>query len=194
MSTITINRKTSETDIQLKFKLYGKGKSQIHTGIGFLDHMLELFTFHGGFDLEVSCKGDLEVDGHHTVEDVGIVLGMALKKVISKEKRLQRYASCFVPMDESLARAVVDISGRPYLVFHADFRNPVLGTFDTELTKEFFQALVNHAQITLHLTIEYGENTHHKIEALFKAAGIALREAATMTESGHGPSSTKGLI
>lgn len=194
MAAVEQKRKTRETEVRVTLNLYGKGESDVQTGIGFFDHMLELFAFHGRFDLQVQCKGDLHVDGHHTVEDVGIVLGQAMKQAIPSEKRLTRYASCLLPMDESLARAVVDISGRPYLVFEAGFRKARVGDFETELVKEFFYALVQRAGITMHLRLEYGVNTHHQIEALFKCAAVALRLAVRPDESGAGPASTKGVI
>jgi len=194
MKKVKLTRKTKETDITLSLNLDGAGRNKISTGVGFFDHMLDLFAFHGCFDLEVAAKGDLHVCGHHTVEDVGIVLGQALGQAMSQAKNYMRYATAFVPMDESLARAVVDLSGRPCLVFNCPGLNPKVGDFDTELVREFFQALVNHAQITLHLELVYGENTHHKIEALFKAAGVALRQALSTDAGRSGVASTKGRL
>jgi imidazoleglycerol-phosphate dehydratase len=194
MRSVTVKRQTTETDIELKLNPYGSGEKQIGTGIGFLDHMLELFAFHGRFDIALTCKGDLRVDGHHTVEDVGIVLGQAFAEAVPLDVPRRRYAAWLVPMDEALARAVVDLSGRPCLVFDARFARPRVGDFDTELVKEFFQAFVNHARITLHLKVEYGENTHHMIEALFKASSLALREAIVPEADQTGPTSTKGLL
>lgn len=189
-----IERKTGETDIQLLLDIVGGGKSEINTGVGFFDHMLELFAFHACFDLEVKAKGDLHVCGHHTVEDVGIVLGQAFQKSLPKVKSFTRYATEYVPMDESLARAVVDISGRSHLVFKVEGLNPKVGEFDTELVREFFQALSNHAQVTLHIEVLYGENTHHKIEAIFKAVARALRTALQKDEKRKGVASTKGSL
>lgn len=194
MQKIKIKRKTNETDVSLTLNLAGTGQAKISTGIGFFDHMLDLFVFHGCFDLNLSCKGDLEIDAHHTVEDVGISLGQALKNGLSKSEGIVRYGNAFVPMDESLARAVVDISGRPYLVFEAEFENSKVGSFDTELVKEFFQGFTNHAQINLHLKILYGDNTHHQIEALFKATAVALRQALQKDLKRKGPTSTKGML
>lgn len=194
MAKVKVKRKTNETDIALALDLDGTGKSNIATGMGFFDHMLELFAFHSCFDLDLTAKGDLEVCGHHTVEDVGIVLGQAFKKGLPEDRNIKRYGTTFVPMDESLARAVVDISGRPCLVLKTNFLNPRVGNFDTELVREFFQAFVNHAQITLHLEVLYGENTHHKIEALFKATGVALKLALQKDPKRSGPASSKGMI
>ncbi|MCG8605752.1 imidazoleglycerol-phosphate dehydratase HisB [bacterium] len=194
MARVTVERQTTETSITLKLNPYGSGEKQIKTGIGFFDHMLELFAFHGRFDIEMTCKGDLHVDGHHTVEDVGIVLGQAFAKAIPSDVSLKRYAERLVPMDEALARAVVDVSGRPHLVFDARFESLRVGDFDTELVREFFQAFVNHARLTLHLKIEYGENTHHMIEALFKASSLALREAIEIETDRKGATSTKGVL
>jgi len=189
-----MNRKTKETDVSAKLELNGSGKSKIATGIGFFDHMLELFAFHGCFDLDITCKGDLNVCGHHTVEDVSIVIGKVFKKKLNPEKNFRRYGIAWVPMDECLARAVVDISGRAYLVFDADFNRERVGDFDTELVREFFQAFTNHSQITLHLRLLYGENAHHQIEALFKATAVALRYALETDPMRSGPSSTKGVL
>lgn len=194
MKKIKIERETKETDISLMLNLDGTGQANISTSIGFFDHMLDLFVFHGCFDLNLSCKGDLEIDAHHTVEDVGISLGQAFKKGLSENKGIVRYGNAFVPMDETLARAVVDISGRPYLVFDAEFKNPKVGSFDTELVKEFFQGFTNHARINLHLRILYGNNTHHQIEALFKATAVALRQAVQRDPKRKGPASTKGVL
>ncbi len=194
MGTTKVARKTKETDITLEFNLQGSGKSHIATGIGFFDHMLELFAFHGCFDLDLNCTGDVQVCGHHTVEDVGIVLGQAFNKGLPANKNIVRYGTAFVPMDESLAMAVVDVSGRPCLIFEAEFVQPKVGDFETELVKEFFRAFVNHAQITLHLKILSGENTHHKIEALFKAAARAMRQAVQIDPKREGPASTKGVV
>ncbi|MFQ5651383.1 MAG: imidazoleglycerol-phosphate dehydratase HisB [bacterium] len=194
MATIKMKRKTKETDISLSLDLYGSGQTRISTGIGFFDHMLDLLAFHACFDLDVRAKGDLQVCCHHTVEDVGIVLGQAFEKGLAGEKNFRRYSTVFVPMDESLARAACDISGRPCLVFTVASLSPKVGEFDTELVREFFQAFVNHGLLTLHLEILYGENTHHKIEALFKATGQALRHAVETDPRRTGPASTKGRL
>ncbi len=189
-----LNRKTKETDVSLSLALQGSGKSAVSTGVGFFDHMLTLMAFHGGFDLEVAAKGDLEVDAHHTVEDVGIVFGTAFRQALPEVYDFQRYATAYVPMDEALARVVVDISGRPALVFRSPALNPKVGDFDTELVREFFQAFANNALVTLHLEILYGENTHHQIEALFKAAGVALGQAVRKDPRRKGVASTKGSL
>jgi imidazoleglycerol-phosphate dehydratase len=194
MAKVKLQRKTNETDVSLTLNLHGTGKHDITTGIGFFDHMLQQFSFHGCFDLELKCKGDLHVCGHHTVEDVGIVLGQAFKQGLPDHKNIIRYATAFVPMDETLGMGVVDISGRACLVFESEFAQAKVGEFDTELVREFFRAFVNHAQITLHLKIWYGENTHHKIEALFKAAAIGLRQALQIDAKRSGVSSTKGML
>jgi imidazoleglycerol-phosphate dehydratase len=166
----------------------------INTGIGFFDHMLTLFAKHGRFGLSVKANGDLHIDGHHTVEDIGICLGLALKEALGDKAGINRYGTSFVPMDESLGMVSLDLSGRSFLVFDADFDNPKLGAFDTELAQEFFQALAFNAQMNLHLKVLYGKNTHHKIEALFKACGRALREAVTTNSAIQGVNSTKGLL
>ena len=194
MSSVKLARKTNETEVKLALEPYGKGKSRIKTGIGFFDHMLELFAFHGCFDIELACEGDLHVDGHHTVEDAGIVLGQGFLKAVPKDRRLRRYATAFAPMDEALGRAAVDVSGRACLVFDAQFSCSRLGNFETELVREFFRALANQAQLTLHLKVEYGENTHHMIEALFKASALALKEAIRIEQDRDGPTSTKGVL
>jgi len=194
MAKVKINRKTGETDISLELGAQGSGESSVSTGVGFFDHMLELFAFHGCFGLSIRCRGDVHVDGHHTVEDVGIVLGQAFYDAWSKQAGFVRYATAYVPMDESLARAVVDISGRPFLVFEADFPRERVGDFDTELVREFFQAFATHARVTLHLQLLYGANTHHQIEALFKAAAVALRRALQPDDQRRGVSSTKGRL
>lgn len=194
MAKTTITRKTNETDVSLKLDLLGQGKSNIDTGIGFFDHMLALLAFHSGFDLEIKCVGDLKVDAHHTVEDVGIVLGQGFKQSLPADRAIIRYGLAYVPMDESLARAVVDISGRPALVFQAAFSKDKVGEFDTELVKEFFQAFVNHAFINLHLQLLYGENTHHQIESLFKATARALQQAVQPSTGRKVTASTKGVL
>ena len=189
-----IARKTSETDVALTLLIDGKGASKITTGIGFLDHMLTLFAKHGRFDLELSASGDLHVDSHHTVEDVGIVLGQALKEALGDKKSISRYGTSFVPMDEALAMVSLDISGRPYLVFDVSFSNDRVGEMDTELFEEFFRALAFNAGITLHIKELHGGNNHHIIEAVFKAFGRALAEAAEVDGRIEGVLSTKGIL
>ena len=192
MRTAEITRKTKETDITVKLNLDG-GEVNIKTGIGFLDHMLTALGVHGGFGLDVSCKGDLYVDGHHTAEDVGIVLGQAFAKALGDKSGIMRYGSAFVPMDESLGFCSLDISARPFLVFNAEFENERVGEFDTCLTEEFMRAFAFNAGITLHLRAEYGANDHHKIEALFKALAYALKAATRPNTSGEAVS-TKGTL
>ena len=187
-----ITRTTRETDIALTLHLDG-GAVEIETGIGFLDHMLTALAVHAGFGLTVRAKGDLVVDGHHTIEDVGIVLGQALGQALGDKAGIERYGSALIPMDEALARAVVDISGRPYLVFWAEFRNPLIGSFPTDMVEEFFRAVAMQAGITLHLALLDGENDHHRAEALFKAAAHALRMAVRRRSDGS-VLSTKGML
>jgi imidazoleglycerol-phosphate dehydratase len=190
----SLTRNTKETSIQLMLNLDGSGNSQLNTGIGFFNHMLTLFSSHGFMDLEVNCQGDLEVDQHHTVEDVGIVLGKAFHKALGDKQGITRYATEYSPMDESLSRIVVDISGRPFL--HYDVNIPVekVGQFDTELVEEFFRAFVNHAEITLHIQLLYGKNGHHIIESIFKGVGRALDQATQIQERIKGVRSTKGML
>lgn len=192
MRTSEVCRKTKETDVSVKLDLDG-GDVKIATGIGFLDHMLTALGVHGGFGLEVSCRGDLYVDGHHTAEDVGIVLGQAFAKALGDKSGIARYGSAFIPMDESLGFCSLDISARPFLVFNAEFANERVGEFDTCLTEEFMRAFAFNAGITLHLRAEYGSNDHHKIEALFKALAYALKTATRLNESGAAVS-TKGTL
>ena len=194
MDPIQLSRETKETRISLTLDVYGTGHSQISTGVGFFDHMLTLFAFHGGFDLNIRCEGDVAVDDHHTVEDIGILLGTALLQSFPETRNFRRYGLSFLPMDEALARAVVDLSGRPFLVFNAEFERSLIGTFSTEMVEEFFRALADNAKMTLHLSVEYGRNTHHKIEALFKASGRALREALEIDPHRQGVASTKGVL
>ena len=193
MRTSEITRKTKETDITLKLCLDG-GEVKIDTGIGFFDHMLNSFATHGGFGLEISAKGDLEVDGHHTVEDVGIVLGKAFNEALGDKGSIERFGSFYVPMDEALAFASVDVSGRPFLVFDAEFPQAVCGDYDCSLTVEFMRALAYNAQITLHIKSVYGDNSHHITEAVFKAAAHALKAAVAQNNSGRKPLSTKGVL
>lgn len=191
MRKAEINRKTKETDISVKLDLDG-GAADISTGIGFFDHMLTAFAVHGGMGLTVKAVGDLQVDGHHTVEDVGIVLGKAFKEAIGDMKGIARYGSAFIPMDEALGFASIDISGRPFLVFDAKFSDDRIGEFDTCLAEEFFRAFAFNAGITLHIKCEYGKNDHHIAEALFKAAAHAVKAAKAV--SGSEILSTKGVL
>jgi len=191
MRTSVQQRKTRETDIKIELALDG-GEVGISTGIGFFDHMLNAFAVHGGFGLKVDAVGDLLVDCHHTVEDVGIVLGKAFADALGDKSGIARYGSFYIPMDEALAFASVDISGRPYLVFHGDFQQERVGDFDTCMTEEFFRAFAVNAGITLHTRVEYGANSHHEIEALFKAVAHAMCLATAITFEGI--LSTKGSL
>lgn len=191
--TAEISRKTKETDITVKLDLDAAPKAEINTGIGFLDHMLTALAIHGGFSLSVNCKGDLNVDGHHTTEDIGIVLGQAFAKALGDKAGIMRYGNAFIPMDEALAFCALDISARPFLVFNAQFTNERVGEFDTCLTEEFMRAFAFNAGITLHLRLEYGSNDHHKIEALFKALAYALKAAVKRNTDGS-VVSTKGVL
>lgn len=194
MRTCEITRKTNETHIALNINIDGKGDAKITSGIGFLNHMLELMSRHGFIDLELSCSGDLEVDAHHTVEDIGIVMGQAIKKALGEKKGITRYATVFTPMDEALSMISIDLSGRPYLHFQVSFSREKVGEFDTELVEEFFRALANHAEITLHIHLQYGKNTHHIIESIFKGFGRALDQASSIEDRLEGVLSTKGLL
>lgn len=177
MRTSQVKRKTRETDIDLSINLDGTGKNNIDTGIGFFDHMLTAFSVHSGIDIDLKVNGDLEVDGHHSVEDTGIVLGKAFNEAIGDKKGIARYGTAFVPMDEALGFASLDISGRPYLVFNAEFSDDKTGNFDNCLTVEFFRAFAMNSLITLNLKCIEGENDHHKIEAMFKATAHAIKDA-----------------
>lgn len=192
MRTAEIKRKTKETDIEVFVKLDGEGKVSVDTGIGFFDHMLTAFGVHGGIDLQVNCTGDLNVDGHHTVEDVGIVLGQAFAKALGDKSGIARYGTAFVPMDEALVMCSLDISGRPFLAFNADFHDERVGGYDTCLSEEFFRAFAFNAGITLHIREEYGKNDHHVTEAMYKAVAHALKDAVAVT--GGGVLSTKGVL
>lgn len=189
-----INRKTKETDIQIKLDLDGNGDSNINTGIGFFDHMLEGFSKHGFFDLDVLIKGDLYVDGHHTVEDAGIVLGTAIKEAIGDKKGIKRYGYFILPMDDALALCAVDLCGRPYLQFDCTFPNDMVGSLDTSLIKEFFYAVSYSAGMNIHMQMLHGENTHHMIEAIFKAFAKALDEATSFDGRIKDVLSTKGAL
>lgn len=187
----TICRETKETQIALYLNLEG-GERKIETGIGFFDHMLGSFAVHGGFGLILKCTGDLEVDGHHTIEDVGIALGQALARILGDRAGIARFGSSYVPMDEALGFCALDISGRPYLVYDAPMPQPMCGQYDTCLTVEFMRAFATHAGITLHLKSMYGDNAHHITEALYKALARALRQA--VTETGGEVLSAKGVL
>ncbi|MGF7185563.1 imidazoleglycerol-phosphate dehydratase [Desulfitispora alkaliphila] len=188
------SRETFETKINLELILDGKGTSEVETGIGFFDHMLTLFAKHSLMDLKVNCKGDLEVDGHHTVEDVGIVLGIALSDALADKKGIRRYGSVMLPMDETLIICAVDLSGRPYLACDLSLDRDKVGDFDTELTKEFLQAFAYSARINLHVKQISGDNCHHIIEAVFKALGQATRQAVEYDARIEGTLSTKGSL
>ncbi len=195
MRTAEINRKTKETDIYLSLNLDGTGKSEIDTGVGFFDHMLTLFASHGMFDLVVKCNGDLEVDAHHTVEDVGICLGKAFADALGDMKGIKRYADKIIPMDESLVLCAVDISGRPHLSLDLPVPAKKVGNFDTELVSEFFLAFIRNAKMTLHIKKLAGRNTHHIIEGCFKAFGRTLDEAVSFDPRREGVlPSTKGVL
>ena len=178
MRTEKVTRKTKETDITAEINVDGRGSAEIDTGIGFFDHMLTAFAVHGGFDLKLRCRGDLEVDGHHSVEDIGIVLGKLLAGALGDKKGIARFACEYVPMDDALARSVLDISGRPYLVYNAGHLTGYIGTYDADLTEEFFRAVCSNAMITLHIDLLRGANTHHMCEAIFKSFGRALGAAS----------------
>ncbi len=189
-----ITRKTAETDIVIEFNVDGSGRADISTGVGFLDHMLTLFTVHGFFDLRLQAQGDLEVDDHHTVEDVGICLGQALAQALGDRSGICRYGHAYVPMDETLARVCVDISNRPYLHYQVAVPDQKVGNFDTALAKEFMRAFAQHAGLTLHVDLLHGDNTHHIIEAVFKALARALSIAATVRTDLEGQLSSKGML
>lgn len=187
-------RKTGETDVAVEINLDGEGTYDIGTGIGFFDHMLCLMSKHSITDLSIKAKGDLYVDGHHTVEDVGITLGKCIEKALGDKSGIKRYGTVFVPMDEALAMVSIDISGRPFLVFDSQFNSEKVGEMDTELVEEFFRAVAVNAGITLHIKVLYGKNTHHMIEGIFKAFGRALREAVSKDDRIKGVMSTKGSL
>ena len=189
-----VGRKTTETEVVLKVNLDGTGKHSIRTGIPFLDHMLSLLTYHSRTDLSIKAKGDIGVDAHHTVEDVGICLGDGIRKALGEAKGIRRYGMAMIPMDETLVSVALDFSMRPCLVFHLKLRKSKIGTFDPELVEEFFKALCNHARITLHINLLYGSNSHHMVEAVFKGFGRALREAVSFDEGTPQIPSTKGIL
>ncbi|MCR8643336.1 imidazoleglycerol-phosphate dehydratase HisB [Paenibacillus sp. N1-5-1-14] len=190
----SIKRTTNETDIQLTLDVDGQGKVELETPVPFLNHMLDLFTKHGQFNLKLDAKGDIEIDDHHTVEDIGICLGQALREALGDKRGIKRYASVFVPMDEALAQVVIDISNRPHLEYRAVYPSQVVGSFDTQLVHEFLWKLALEARITLHVIVHYGSNTHHMIEAVFKALARALDEATTVDPRVQGVPSTKGVL
>ena len=185
-------RNTLETKIKVEINLDGSGEAKIDTGVGFLDHMLTLMAFHGKFDLTILAKGDLCVDDHHTIEDIGICLGEAFKEAIGDRRGIRRYSTVYIPMDESLAYTSIDISNRPYLVFNVNFSYEKIGSMSTQMFKEFFRAFVNESRITLHINLLYGENDHHKIEAVFKSFARALKEGSEIISKEV--SSSKGVL
>ncbi|MDP5275817.1 imidazoleglycerol-phosphate dehydratase HisB [Chengkuizengella sp. 2205SS18-9] len=189
-----IKRKTNETDISLQFAIDGTGNTEIETDVPFLNHMLDLFTKHGQFDLKVQANGDIEIDDHHTVEDIGICLGQTLYNALGDKKGIKRYASVFVPMDEALAQVVIDVSNRPHFEYRAEYPSNLVGSFNTELVHEFLWKFALEARLTLHVIVHYGQNTHHMIEAVFKALGRALDEATAIDPRVQGVPSTKGVL
>ena len=192
--TAAIRRETTETTIELALNLDGSGSHTLATGVGFFDHMLTHLAKHGLIDLTVQCRGDLHVDSHHTVEDVGICFGKCLAQALGDKAGIRRYGSATVPMDETLVTAAVDLSGRPFLVWKADVPNEVLGTFHSSLAEEFWRAASSTGGMTLHVVLHHGKNTHHIIEAVFKATARALRQATEPDPRGHGVPSTKGVL
>ena len=194
MREASVSRETKETVISLKLNLDGSGRTDIRTGVGFFDHMLDALCRFALLDLTLRCEGDLDVDAHHSVEDCGICLGKALRKALGDRKGIRRVGSAYLPMDEALAFAALDISGRPYLAYSASFLAPMCGAMDTQLAEEFFRALAVNAGLTLHLKVLEGRNDHHKMEALFKAFGLALRQAAEADPRVEGVLSTKGSL
>ncbi len=194
MRKSNFKRKTKETDISVSVILDGTGKSVVSTGIGFLDHMIDLFAKHGLFDLTVKCKGDLHVDDHHTTEDVGIAMAKAFTQALGEKKGIARYGTAYVPMDEALARCVVDLSGRSALVFKAEFTRKKVGDLSTEMIEHFFQSFAENVKANIHIEVLYGKNTHHKIEAIFKAFARAMRQACEIDPRVKGVLSTKGKL
>jgi imidazoleglycerol-phosphate dehydratase len=192
--TAKVSRKTSETSINVEINIDGSGKANLNSSIGFLDHMLDQIARHGLFDLNVEAQGDLHIDAHHTVEDIGISLGQAFTKALGERTGIRRYGHAYVPLDEALSRVVLDISGRPGLEFSAQFSRARIGEFDVDLIHEFFQGFVNHANITLHVDNLKGENAHHQAETIFKAFGRALRFAVELDDRVQGTPSTKGML
>jgi len=192
--TAQIDRKTKETKVSLALNLDGTGKAAIHTGVGFFDHMLDLLSRHSLMDLAVTAEGDLQVDSHHTVEDVGIVVGQAIERAVGDKRGINRYGWAIVPMDESLAQVAVDLSGRSAFVFNVEFKSESIGSFPVELVEEFFKALCTNAKLNLHITVPYGTNNHHISEAIFKATARALRQAVTHDPRNNDVPSTKGSL
>ena len=192
MCTGTINRETLETKVNVSINLSEPGENKIDTGVGFFDHMLNLLAFRAGITLTAICKGDLYVDDHHSIEDIGIAMGMAFKEAIGDKKGIAIYGNATIPMDESLASCHLDISGRGFLVFNATMPSAIVGSFSTEMTEEFFRAFALQAGITLHINLHYGKNTHHIIEGIFKAVGVALNQGIKKT--GEAIPSTKGVL
>ena len=195
MRQAQVTRNTLETQIEVRLNLDGSGKSRLATGVGFFDHMLDQVARHGMVDLEIEAKGDLHIDAHHTVEDVGITLGQAFTKAIGDKKGIRRYGHAYVPLDEALSRVVIDLSGRPGLDYSVDYARGLIGEFDVDLVHEFFQGFVNHASVTLHIDNLKGRNAHHQAETIFKAFGRALRMAVELDARGSGTlPSTKGSL
>ena len=189
-----VKRKTKETEISLQIDLEGSGKHSIHTGIPFFDHMLSLLAYHSRMNLSLKARGDIGVDAHHTVEDVGICLGDGIRKALGEGRGIRRYGTALIPMDEALASIALDLSMRPWLVFHMKLKRSRIGTFDLELVEEFFKALCNHGRMTLHINLLYGRNSHHMVEAVFKGVGRALRQAISLDSKSAGVPSTKGML
>jgi imidazoleglycerol-phosphate dehydratase len=189
-----VKRKTKETEIAIKIDLDGSGRHSIGTGIPFFDHMLSLLAYHGSIDLTLKAKGDIGVDAHHTVEDVGICLGNGIRKALGEAAGIKRYGMAMIPMDETLGSVVLDLSMRPCLVFHMKLRRLRIGNFDLELVEEFFKALCNHSRSTVHINLLYGKNSHHMVEAVFKGFGRALKEAVSLDERISQVPSTKGIL
>lgn len=195
MRQAEIERQTKETYVYVSLNIDGKGEADVDTGVGFMDHMLELFAFHGNFDLKIRCKGDLQVDSHHTVEDLGIVLGQCFNKALGDKRGITRYGHFTIPMDEALVTTDLDFSGRPYLVFNVELDNIHLGNYEVEMTEEFFRAFAYNCFMTLHINEYYGKNTHHIIEAIFKSMARAIKEAVTIDEAHKGQVvSSKGVL
>jgi imidazoleglycerol-phosphate dehydratase len=192
--TAQITRKTAETDIKLAVNLDGSGKAEVASGVGFLDHMLTHIARHGLFDLTVTCKGDTHIDAHHTVEDVGICFGKAFAQALGDKAGIRRFGDCTLPMDEALVTTAVDLSGRPFLVWRAEVPVETLGTFSSQLAEEFWRAVSSTAALTLHVVLHHGRNTHHIVEAIFKACARALRAAVELDPRGSGIPSTKGVL
>ena len=189
-----IERITSETKIKLELNIDGSGKADVKTGIGFLDHMLDLWVFHGLFNLKLTCKGDLGIDAHHTTEDISIALGSALAEAVGEKKGIVRYGFSYLPMDEALLRVALDLSGRPEFVFSGEFVQASIGSLDTQMIRHFFKSLAMSSRMTLHMSILYGINDHHKCEGLVKSLGMALRQAVEIDPRRTGVASTKGIL